>query len=354
MGRAAEEIMTDPSHTTTLTDGQLTINVTVSPLAITSSGELVEFSIETSDAPDQLAVGTVTLHITDGIAALSYTVGSDDGGSAIATDAVKLAIDWAFEQSGVEAISWQGVVGDYGYWRVAWANGFTFEGTFRGSLPNAAGRPLAAWHATLLKDDAREPKTQWLEAVRLEAVQPERVGVVLRDFVESDQERALETLNDPESMLWLGTIPMPRTPEAFQSMLPGRLLGATLGRALTWTVADPDTDKYLASVSLFNLDDLDYKSGEVGYRTHPDARGRGVLAAALRAVITHAFTPLDEGGVGLDRISLLAGDGNLASIGVARSCGFTEVGRDRHCYDLNDGRVVDLIRFDLLRSEYER
>jgi hypothetical protein len=34
--------------------------------------------------------------------------------------------------------------------------------------------------------------------------------------------------------------------------------------------------------------------------------------------------------------------------------GFTETGVDRHCYDLNDGRVVDLVRFDLLRSEFER
>ena len=72
----------------------------------------------------------------------------------------------------------------------------------------------------------------------------------------------------------------------------------------------------------------------------------------MRAVLAHAFADEDDGGLGLERISLCAGDGNFASQGVARSCGFTETGRDRHCYDLADGTVVDVIRFDLLRSEF--
>jgi RimJ/RimL family protein N-acetyltransferase len=127
----------------------------------------------------------------------------------------------------------------------------------------------------------------------------------------------------------------------------------TLGRFVSWTVAsNNNADTYLATITLFGIDDLDYKSGEVGYRTHPDARGRGVLTSALRSVVAFAFTPLEAGGVGLERLSLLAGDGNDASIGIARSLGFTEVGRDRRCYDLNDGRIVDLVRFDLLREEF--
>jgi RimJ/RimL family protein N-acetyltransferase len=33
--------------------------------------------------------------------------------------------------------------------------------------------------------------------------------------------------------------------------------------------------------------------------------------------------------------------------------GFTETGRDRQNYDLSDGSVVDLVRFDLLRPEFD-
>jgi hypothetical protein len=36
---------------------------------------------------------------------------------------------------------------------------------------------------------------------------------------------------------------------------------------------------------------------------------------------------------------------------VAASCGFLETGRDRRCYELADGSAVDLVRFDLLKSD---
>ena len=61
---------------------------------------------------------------------------------------------------------------------------------------------------------------------------------------------------------------------------------ASAGRSPTAT-----TDAYLASISLFGFDSLDYKSAEVGYRTHPDARGRGVLTRSLRAVIGACVHP---------------------------------------------------------------
>lgn len=178
--------------------------------------------------------------------------------------------------------------------------------------------------------------------------------LVIRDLDPGDEVRYVEAMTDPESMRWLGTIPgMPRSGEAFRDMFGRHLLYPSLGESVGWTVADRNTDAYLASISLFGFGGLDYKSAEVGYRTHPSARGRGVLTRSLRAVIAHAFAPEAAGGLGLQRIHLGAGDGNAGSLGVARSLGFTETGRDRHCYDLDDGSIVDLIRFDLLRSEVE-
>jgi [ribosomal protein S5]-alanine N-acetyltransferase len=266
---------------------------------------------------------------------------------ATVRNAVGEALETGFGEHDLASIIWATSAGDLEGWRVMWAHGFTFTGTLRGSFV-FDGEPVDSWHASLLAGDVREPKTTWLEPVMIE-----RDDLVLRDVKDADQSRFLEALDDPASQLWLGNIPLPRTPAAFRDAMRVRLLNASLGRSVNWTVADPETDAYLASVTVFGMDSLDYKSGEVGYRTHPDARGRGVITSALRAVIAHAFTPLDQVGLGLERIQLLAGDGNDASLGVARSCGFTPVGRDRQCYDLADGRVVDLIRFDLLRHEFE-
>ncbi len=125
-----------------------------------------------------------------------------------------------------------------------------------------------------------------------------------------------------------------------------------MGQALEWAIADPVTDAYLGGINLFGFDGLDHNSAEVGYRTHPAARGQGVMREAMRLVLDQAFRPEADGGYGLDRVSLDAGDGNLGSQAVARTSGFTETGRDRACYLMLDGRVVDLVRFDLLADEW--
>jgi RimJ/RimL family protein N-acetyltransferase len=283
-----------------------------------------------------------------GIAELAFGAHPGVRGRGVMTTAVRLILDWGFSAQGLHSVMWACNAGNYASWRVAWKNGFRFEGSSRATLPQR-GEALDGWHATLLARDSREPKTRWLAPPRLE-----RGGVVVRDVAESDGKRYVEATTDSESMTWLGSIPLPRTPEVFKAMYRDRLLAASLGSALRWSVADSDDDRYLGTLNLFGLDGLDYNSGEVGYHVHPDARGRGVMTAALRLVLEHAFTAERDGGLGLQRVSLGAAATNPASKGVARSCGFTETGLDRRCYNLPDGSIVDLVRFDILREEFRR
>ncbi|GAA0942322.1 hypothetical protein GCM10009554_34700 [Kribbella koreensis] len=56
---------------------------------------------------------------------------------------------------------------------------------------------------------------------------------------------------------------------------------------------------------------------------HPAARGLGLVTAAVGRVIEQAFLPVDQGGLGRRRLELVAARGNLASIKVALSNGFT-------------------------------
>ncbi len=253
-------------------------------------------------------------------------------------------IDEAFAR-GVRQILWRCEVGDVPSRRVAWACGFTFEGGLRRDW-QTDGRLTDTWMATLLADDSREPKTRWLDAATLTAP-----GVVLREETAADEVRYLETMNDPESLTWLGTLSLARTPEGFDSMMARRWVGQSMGSSVAWTVAEPESGRYLASINVFGIGGRDYKSAEVSYRTHPDARGRGVLSSALRRLVTHAFTAPSDGGLGLERLSLGAGAGNIGSQAVARAGGFTETGRDRLCYHRFDGSIVDLIRFDVLSIE---
>ena len=103
-----------------------------------------------------------------------------------------------------------------------------------------------------------------------------------------------------------------------------------------------------------HLLDEDDTGGEIGYWAHPQARGRGVISEAVRLAVRHAFVPLADGGLGRRRLRLNVADGNLPSRAGGAARGFVEVGRDRLAERLGDGSYVDLVRYDLLESEYAR
>lgn len=71
----------------------------------------------------------------------------------------------------------------------------------------------------------------------------------------------------------------------------------------------------------------------------------------MRLASAYAFRPTEDGGLGLDRLQILVAEGNEGSQRVARAVGATEVGRDRRCYHVPDGTVMDCVRFDLLHSD---
>jgi RimJ/RimL family protein N-acetyltransferase len=119
------------------------------------------------------------------------------------------------------------------------------------------------------------------------------------------------------------------------------------GKGLSWAVAAPETDAILGSVGIFDLtDDLAY--GEIGYWTHPDARGRGVMSTAVALVLEHAFEVL-----GLRRVKAYTARDNAASRHVLEICGMTEHGVERLGAVVAGGRV-DSILYDVLREEWAR
>lgn len=314
------------------------------------SGKERIFAIESTHPDGQRRFsGSISLRDEGGRRAeIAFGAHPDIRRGGVMTTAVNLLLDYGFGECGFENVIWMANVGNEVSRRVAWRNGFTFGGTLTAWLDHR-GELLDGWFAMLHRDDSREPKTRWLDTPTLAGR-----DLVLREMAPSDEQRFLETVTDPESMQWLGAIPLPRTPKAYQRALAERSVGPSTGSSVAWTIADADSDRYLGSLNMFGFRSLDYRSAEIGYRTHPDARRRGLLSQAIRLAIGRAFTSEDEGGYGLHRLSLGAGQGNAGSQAVARACGFTETGRDRQCYDLYDGSVVDLIRFDLLNAEWDR
>jgi len=179
-------------------------------------------------------------------------------------------------------------------------------------------------------------------------------GIRLRKWRHTDAERVAEACSDELTQHWLAdSLPSPYTLEHAHSYIAGLSEEAHQRKGLCWCVADPESDVCLGAVSVMNLRYALGTAGEIGYWTHPDARGQGVMSEAVRLAVRHAFIPREDGGLGRIRLRLNAADGNLASQQIARVNGFVEVGRDRLAEPLGDGTFADLVRFDLLASEWD-
>ena len=187
-----------------------------------------------------------------------------------------------------------------------------------------------------------------------EPVTLEGKGIRLREWRHTDAERVVEACSDQRTRHWLaGSLPSPYTREHALSYIAGCRDDARAGKALCWCVADSGSDLCLGSVAVMNLRDALGTAGEVGYWTHPEARGRGVMSEAVRLAVRHALISREDGGLGRKRLRLNAADGNSASLHIARANGFVEVGRDRQAEPLGDGTFADLVRFDLLVDEWD-
>lgn len=289
--------------------------------------------------------GTIDLRPQGGgLAEIGYGLAAWARGCSVMSRAVRLICGWGFVAHRLDAVQWRAQVGNWPSRRVAWATGFRMEGTVT-SLLEHRGRRVDGWVATLRRGAPMIPAGPWWEPVRLSGP-----GVLLRPHVPGDVPRMVEACRDPVSRHWLPMIAPDYDERHAEEHLHHVREQAAAGRAVSWAVADPADDALLGEMQISCRDDA-HAHGEVGYWTHPDARGRGVATEAGRLAVRHALLPAQDGGLGMDRVLLRAAAGNEASQRVALRLGFTRTGIDRDVNRMTDGTTTDDVRFDLLAAE---
>jgi RimJ/RimL family protein N-acetyltransferase len=309
------------------------------PTAWESESEYL-FAIEaTHDDGRRRFGGSLSLR-DEGERRAEIAFGSHPGvrGRGVMTTAVEMLLDWGFNERGLQTVVWYANVGNMGSRRVAWRAGFTFGGTLKRWLVHR-DEYLDGWTATLHRDDVRQPKTTWYDAVPLAGS-----GVALRRLDESDIPAIVEGCADDRSQHWLGDLPRPYTEDDARAWLYRMIERSSLGVAVWWGVGHPQEPEAL--LGTVGLRDIGHGEAEVGYWAHPTARGQGVMTEAVRVLVAHAFEPVARGGLGLRRLTLHAAAGNRASHHVARSNGFSEYGRERSTELLGDGTYDDMLLFD--------
>jgi len=282
--------------------------------------------------------GTISLRNEGaGRAEIAYGSHPDVRGTGAMLRALRLLVDWGFAELDLETIVWQAFTGNWPSRKLAWRLGFTVEGTLRRYLPQRGIR-RDAWIGTLLKDDPREPRSTWLDNPVVEGD-----GVRLRPFTTDDVPRVVEGIGDQQTQYWLAFLPRdPGEPQghAYLEQVTERL---ATGHTVTWVVADTADDRLLGVVGLYRMAD----EPELGYWTHPDARGSGITTKAAALAVGHAF-----GELGLTRLAAYASVPNLASQRVLANLGFRPTGVQRGEARTGAGEVVDLAGYDLLASEW--
>jgi RimJ/RimL family protein N-acetyltransferase len=253
--------------------------------------------------------------------------------------AVRLLVDWGFADRSARVIVWRANKGNWPSRKLAWRLGFSFEGTVRAALPHR-GELRDGWTGTLLPTDDRAPKDTWFDVPTLE-----REGLRLRAWRESDVSRIVEACTDPRTRRWLPRLPDPYDETQARSWLEAQTESRATGRSVCWAVVDPaDEATALASISLF--DNTPEAECEIGYRAHPDARGKGVVTRAMREVVRYCFEDL-----GVRRVAAAAAVENTASLHVVESSGLRPWGVERLGTEVHGGRS-DLRWFDLLIEEW--
>lgn len=280
-----------------------------------------------------------------GEAEVGFGLHPDARGHGVMRRALNLLLDWGFEKRGLAVVHWRANAGNWASRRTAWALGFSFGPTIRRLLPQR-GERRDGWTGWIGVDDPREPGGRWLEVPVLETSR-----LRLRPWRDDDAERIVETANDQQLRHFIPDSPLPRDTDAVPAYLSHVHLMAANDVRLAWCVADPETDRALGNVALFEFDSPDEDaSAQVGYWAHPDARGRGVMSAAVALAADWSMRSSSDGGLGLRRLFLLTAVSNTASRRLAENAGFVHVGTERSAARIGDGEYVDNAIYDRLRD----
>ncbi len=166
--------------------------------------------------------------------------------------------------------------------------------------------------------------------------------VRLRAHRDSDAVRIVESASDPESRRWT-TVPRPYPPAEAQRFLEIIRTGwdDPSGNRL-WAIEEVDDPEGRLLGTIDIRPTLAAGVAEVGFGLHPDARGRGVMSAALRLACRWWFT---QDGI---RVHWSAIRGNFGSWRVAWACGFAHHGTTPQAHpDPEGGPAIDLWRASL-------
>ncbi|WGW10689.1 GNAT family N-acetyltransferase [Saxibacter everestensis] len=290
--------------------------------------------------------GSLSLRPEEKIAKLGFGLAPWARRQHVMTRAIRLAIGWAFDRLDVDAVHWTAGSENWASVRVAWALGFRILGPVP-ALLNQRGVLVDGWFGSLQRDSAMLPTAPWLEPVPLFDDASEETPILLRAIEEADLERFAEGCADPLTQSFSTMLEQPFTLDSAHRYLQRSRIVASTGSGVTWAATLARNGTLIGSVALFNIS-FPHANAEIGYWLHPDSRGLGLAQRIVARAARHALIDVDDGGLGLQRITARVMTPNSASVAVLEKVGFTKVGREFNGLRGRDGQPQDSFLFELL------
>jgi RimJ/RimL family protein N-acetyltransferase len=272
---------------------------------------------------------------------IGYWIAPVAQGNGYAVEATRVLARWGFEQR-LHRIELHCDVRNLASARTALRAGFRYEGTRREYLADGDTRHGLATFARTAGDGGAAVPT----AFRPFPAHGMSDGVVTLRVTRADDAGALRETDDPLTLAWNFT-GRAHPPEDVRTAASRAGLDWLVGSAAPFTIADAASGRVAGSLRLRRAGPPGV--GGVGYVVHPDFRGRGYSARALRLLIAWAFR---DGGFA--RLELGAKVGNLASQRAARAAGFEPDGTRAARLRNADGTFADEARFALLNPGTRR
>ena len=168
--------------------------------------------------------------------------------------------------------------------------------------------------------------------------------VVLRDYAERDiPEILIAHQDDPRLHVLIGQDRPPSGAELGRAA-EGEALDRAAGERATLTILAPGSDTCRGQVRVHPID-WDQSRAEIGIWLAPEARGRGLGAAALKLAGQWLL-----GSCGLARVELFAEPDNAPMIRAAEDAGFVREGVLRE-YLRRSGKGVDVAVMSLIPGD---
>ncbi|MFC8302120.1 GNAT family N-acetyltransferase [Specibacter sp. NPDC057265] len=123
------------------------------------TGKVLTFAV--ADPASNALLATVDLQCRiPKAAAVGINVGPTARGTGIAEAAVRVLLEYAFGELGLDFVHWHAMVPNWGSRKLAWKLGFAFDGELRGSH-NDRGTPRGQWVLSLAAGEPRTPQLPW-------------------------------------------------------------------------------------------------------------------------------------------------------------------------------------------------